>query len=199
MGGSTRVRGSSHWRRRLAQTRWRKTRASARDRTPPHSCHTSWPGSCVLYALQTLYSPDFSKSLQNVCFFFVPFSLVYALLRDVSWDKKLLKLVLVGGSRGGGGVRRCWLRGVLQPRPLLERPGDQVERIPHLLPGQLDLLGPEHLRALPGPGDRGGDVSAALGQGTPDAGVADRPGRCALARPCRRPSRSRASPPCWQD
>jgi O-antigen ligase len=48
----------------------------------------------VLYALQTLYSPDFSKSLQNVCFFFVPFSLVYALLRDVKWDRKLLVLVL---------------------------------------------------------------------------------------------------------
>jgi O-antigen ligase len=48
----------------------------------------------VLYALQALYSPDFSKSLQNVCFFFVPFSLVYALLRDVVWDRKLLVLVL---------------------------------------------------------------------------------------------------------
>jgi putative inorganic carbon (hco3(-)) transporter len=44
----------------------------------------------VLYALQTLYSPDFSKSLQNVCFFFVPFSLVYALLRGVRWDRELL-------------------------------------------------------------------------------------------------------------
>jgi len=51
-------------------------------------------GVVLLYAIQTLYSPDFSKSLQNVCFFFVPFSLVYALLRDVSWDKKLLGLVL---------------------------------------------------------------------------------------------------------
>jgi O-antigen ligase len=51
-------------------------------------------GVVVLYALQTLYSPDFSKSLQNVCFFFVPFSLVYALLRDVKWDRKLLVLVL---------------------------------------------------------------------------------------------------------
>jgi putative inorganic carbon (HCO3(-)) transporter len=51
-------------------------------------------GVVVLYALQTLYSPDFSKSLQNVCFFFVPFSLVYALLRDVEWDRKLLTLVL---------------------------------------------------------------------------------------------------------
>jgi putative inorganic carbon (hco3(-)) transporter len=48
----------------------------------------------VLYALQTLYSPDFSKSLQNVCFFFVPFSLVYALLRDIDWDRKLLTYVL---------------------------------------------------------------------------------------------------------
>jgi len=48
----------------------------------------------VLYAVQTLYSPDFSKGLQNVCFFFVPFSLVYALLRDVAWTRKLLTLVL---------------------------------------------------------------------------------------------------------
>jgi O-antigen ligase len=48
----------------------------------------------VLYALQALYAPDFSKSLQNVCFFFVPFSLVYALLRDVDWTQKLLVLVL---------------------------------------------------------------------------------------------------------
>jgi putative inorganic carbon (HCO3(-)) transporter len=48
----------------------------------------------LLYALQALYSPDFSKSLQNVCFFFVPFSLVYVLLRDVAWTRKLLVLVL---------------------------------------------------------------------------------------------------------
>jgi hypothetical protein len=48
----------------------------------------------VLYGMQTLYSPDFSKGLQNVCFFFVPFSLVYALLRDVEWDRRLLILVL---------------------------------------------------------------------------------------------------------
>ena len=48
----------------------------------------------VLYALQTLYSPDFSNSLQSVCFFFVPFSLVYALLRDVRWDREMLLLTL---------------------------------------------------------------------------------------------------------
>jgi O-antigen ligase len=48
-----------------------------------------------LYALQTLYSDDFSKGLQNACFFLVPFTVAYALLQDVKWDEKLLKLVLV--------------------------------------------------------------------------------------------------------
>ncbi|HKT82384.1 MAG TPA: O-antigen ligase family protein [Solirubrobacterales bacterium] len=48
----------------------------------------------VLFALQTLYSADFSKGLQNACFFFVPFSLVYGLLRDVTWDRRSLTLTL---------------------------------------------------------------------------------------------------------
>ncbi len=48
----------------------------------------------VLYALQSLYSPDFSKGLQNVCFFLVPFTVAYGLLRDVKWDKRLLTYVL---------------------------------------------------------------------------------------------------------
>jgi putative inorganic carbon (hco3(-)) transporter len=62
--------------------------------TSPYLLPYVLAGVVALYALQTLYSPDFSKSLQNVCFFFVPFSLVYALLRDVHWDRKLLVLVL---------------------------------------------------------------------------------------------------------
>ena len=48
----------------------------------------------VLYALQALYSEDFSKGLQNACFFFVPFSLVYGLLRDITWNKRLLTWAL---------------------------------------------------------------------------------------------------------
>ncbi len=51
-------------------------------------------GFVLLYALQVLYSADFSKGLQDVCFFFVPFSLVFGLLRDVEWDQKLLVYVL---------------------------------------------------------------------------------------------------------
>jgi putative inorganic carbon (HCO3(-)) transporter len=49
----------------------------------------------VLYALQALYSEDFSKGLQNVCFFFVPFTIAYRLLREVVWDRPLLKWALV--------------------------------------------------------------------------------------------------------
>jgi putative inorganic carbon (HCO3(-)) transporter len=48
----------------------------------------------VLYGLQTLYSEDFSKGLQNMCFFLVPFTVAFALLQDVKWDTRLLKLVL---------------------------------------------------------------------------------------------------------
>jgi O-antigen ligase len=49
----------------------------------------------VLYAIQTLYSEDFSKGLQNVCFFLVPFTVAFALLQDVEWSTKLLRWVLI--------------------------------------------------------------------------------------------------------
>jgi len=66
----------------------------AKGGTPARLLSMVLAGVVLLYALQTLYSPDFSKSLQTACFFFVPFSLVYALLRDVEWDRKLLVFVL---------------------------------------------------------------------------------------------------------
>ena len=49
----------------------------------------------VLYALQALYSEDFSKGLQEVCFFLVPFTLAYILLRELPWDRRLLVWALV--------------------------------------------------------------------------------------------------------
>lgn len=49
----------------------------------------------VLYALQALYSEDFSKGLQEVCFFLVPFTLAYILLRELPWDRRLLVAALV--------------------------------------------------------------------------------------------------------
>ena len=49
----------------------------------------------VLYAVQALYSEDFSKGLQEVCFFLVPFTLAYILLRELPWDRRLLLTALV--------------------------------------------------------------------------------------------------------
>jgi putative inorganic carbon (hco3(-)) transporter len=49
----------------------------------------------VLYALQSLYSDDFSKALQNICFFLVPFTVAYGLLADVEWDKRLISWTLL--------------------------------------------------------------------------------------------------------
>ncbi|HEX3432776.1 MAG TPA: O-antigen ligase family protein [Solirubrobacteraceae bacterium] len=46
--------------------------------------------SLVLYALQTLYSSDRGKAAENLAFFYVPFALLFVLLRDVDWRRELL-------------------------------------------------------------------------------------------------------------
>jgi O-antigen ligase len=48
-------------------------------------------GYVVLYAIQAAYSPDFSKGLQNLLFFYVPFALLFRLLLDVRWSPELLR------------------------------------------------------------------------------------------------------------
>ena len=68
------------------------------DPTPAHAPRAlAWllAAAVVLYALQTLYSEDFSKGLQNVCFFFIPFTVAYRLLREVEWDGRLLRWGLI--------------------------------------------------------------------------------------------------------
>jgi putative inorganic carbon (hco3(-)) transporter len=62
---------------------------------PPRALAWVLAATVVLYALQALYSEDFSKGLQNVCFFFVPFTIAYRLLREVEWDRRLLRWALV--------------------------------------------------------------------------------------------------------
>ncbi len=44
----------------------------------------------VLYAVQAVYSADFTTALQNMVFFYVPFALLLALLRELRWDRVLL-------------------------------------------------------------------------------------------------------------
>ncbi len=46
--------------------------------------------SIVLYALQALYSHDKAKAGENLAFFYVPFALLFVLLRDVRWTRELL-------------------------------------------------------------------------------------------------------------
>ena len=44
----------------------------------------------ALYAVQAIYSSDRAKAAENVAFFYVPFALLFVLLRDVRWTRELL-------------------------------------------------------------------------------------------------------------
>ncbi|MBK5111317.1 MAG: O-antigen ligase family protein, partial [Thermoleophilia bacterium] len=50
--------------------------------------------SVVLFALGLIYSEDRSVGLQNLCFFLVPFAVIFALMSDVEWDRRRLRIVL---------------------------------------------------------------------------------------------------------
>jgi len=49
----------------------------------------------VLYAVQSAYSSDFDKALSQLIFFYVPFALLFALLRRVPWTAQLAGRCLV--------------------------------------------------------------------------------------------------------
>jgi len=44
----------------------------------------------VLYAVQAVYSPDTTKALEQVVFFYVPFALLFAVLRELDWTPRRL-------------------------------------------------------------------------------------------------------------
>ena len=46
--------------------------------------------SVVLYGIQAVYSGDFEKALQQMVFFYVPFALLFSLLRGLSWNRELV-------------------------------------------------------------------------------------------------------------
>ena len=50
--------------------------------------------SVLLYAIGLLYSDDQSQGLLNFCFFLVPFALVFALMIDVDWNRRTLRVAL---------------------------------------------------------------------------------------------------------
>ena len=48
-------------------------------------------GAMVLYTLQAAYSTSLDKALEQTVFFYVPFALLFALVRDVEWSPRLLR------------------------------------------------------------------------------------------------------------
>ncbi len=61
-----------------------------REERGPNTLEWLLLASLVLYALQTLYSSDRGKAAENLAFFYVPFALLFVLLRDVQWRRELL-------------------------------------------------------------------------------------------------------------
>jgi O-antigen ligase len=47
-------------------------------------------GAIALYVLQATYSTDLAKAAENIAFFYLPFGLLFALLRRVQWTQELL-------------------------------------------------------------------------------------------------------------
>src|SRR3954471_23016551 len=48
----------------------------------------------ALYAIQSAWSSDFERALQQVAFFYVPFALLFCLLREVDWTPRVLATCL---------------------------------------------------------------------------------------------------------
>jgi hypothetical protein len=48
-------------------------------------------GAMVLYTLQAGYSTSLEKALEQTVFFYVPFALLFAVLRDIDWSPRLLR------------------------------------------------------------------------------------------------------------
>jgi O-antigen ligase len=79
---------------------WRALRGTGPPRRPePGALEWLLLGSVVLYALQAAYSSDLEQALENVVFFFVPFALLFGMLRELRWTTWLAVrclLVLTG-------------------------------------------------------------------------------------------------------
>jgi len=65
-------------------------RVARRELTPLRRVEWLLFGSVALYAVQASYSSDLTKAAENVGFFYVPFSILYLLLREIEWTPQLL-------------------------------------------------------------------------------------------------------------
>ena len=65
-------------------------RLARADEPAPRGLEWLLLGSVGLYAVQAIYSSDPAKAGENLAFFYVPFALLFVLLRDVRWTPELL-------------------------------------------------------------------------------------------------------------
>jgi O-antigen ligase len=89
----------------------------------------------VLYALQASYSSSLEKALEQIVFFYVPFALLFALLRDVEWTRRQLLAgfgVLVGLALlfvGVGFVEYATRRLLFNPRVIASNELEEYFRV----------------------------------------------------------------------
>ena len=65
----------------------------------------------VLYAVQASYSEDVSNAIEYIGFFLVPFAVLFCLLAEVEWSRRLLRRALIAVSAVAAG---CALVGIAQ-------------------------------------------------------------------------------------
>ncbi len=74
---------------------WAVPRVRAGDRFDPPRANGAleWllAGAMVLYAVQAAYSTSLDKALEQTVFFYVPFALLFAVLRDLEWSPRRLR------------------------------------------------------------------------------------------------------------
>jgi putative inorganic carbon (hco3(-)) transporter len=69
-------------------------RGQTRLRTLPKPLVLALVAVICLYALQTIYSPDIAFAARNVGFFLIPFAILFSLLAEATWDRRLLRFAL---------------------------------------------------------------------------------------------------------
>ncbi len=69
--------------------RW-LNRGASEPRSSPITLEWLLLGAVVLYIIQGVYSTDHTKAAENVAFFYIPFGLLFMLLRDVCWTRELI-------------------------------------------------------------------------------------------------------------
>ena len=70
--------------------RWLGRRASEGPARSPIVLEWLLLGAVALYVVQGVYSTDHAKAAENVAFFYIPFGLLFMLLRDVRWTRELV-------------------------------------------------------------------------------------------------------------